>query len=988
MPFQIVLQTYKQNRGLINSFTAGPDQLVLCENIINLEATVDGNLFGHTIEWEQIAGNPVTLLNPNTLTPSYVEVDTTEKTFRFYIDRGTVFEQFDDITVFSKPVSNTTYQQGKTKFRKFLEVDEVECSSIQASFTTTAPPPITFSGNGPDTLSNLVIDWDLPPDLVKRPYLEELNLQIGGYQIPDPTIMYTMDEVIDTETIIDERGNFNAPNNGNGTFVAGKEGNAIDFSGVSADYLNLTGALGPAIGDFALSFWLELDASGTRTILTLNSTPGTRATLSLNGSQLLYQFYISNAQPGRIEPPVGVVGNGYHHIVFMRTGSTIGLYVDNVSYTSPDTDISNASVFPMVEFLLGALTTSNPFPTNGRYDALRVYDRGLTPAEINQLFIEFDGGGFSEPVGPINHYTFNNVVSNVIFDNQDNIDSTFLGTFTAAPGIDGNAFSFDGTTNRMLLAEPFDTNPTAFSVSCWSQKPPSGVSKSDNFFSHRETSGGSYIVFSEYQSKLIIYLKDDIGTVTQIETASTFDLSTQLNHIVFIFRTDGNCEIWLNGVQEISQPYSSLNGHTSNLQEIGGFSFPGVSIPVRMQGELDQYRLYNHALSSSEVAALYNEFETVSPITSDSFTTVASYEQTDTQEFTAATPYPSAVVTAGPLSYWRFEEASGSTLNDTINGTNNGNIINSPTLGSPPLIYTGNSITFNGTTHNVQTSNPYDHVQQSGVFSLIGWIKLNNYSADKQNVICGTNLGTNVTNNGFAFYYENRISEGSPNSLRFLFSVGSVDTILLSANGVITDSQPHFVAVTGDGANLYMYVDGIEVAQTPIVSLSVGSSCHSFDISNAYDCDISNYRPASGFEGRLDELAIFDKTLDTAQILELFYSGKYDVLNFYRVETNFNIADNEFTTYSCVVDFSTLEIPNTCVTDDTYTGYSQGSSKSSVVRFTNNNISEIDDFSYQQSTPIISRVNFDNISIEEIDNSSYQQNTPLINITRFAPTST
>lgn len=57
MPFQISLHTNVKSRGVINSFNAGTDTYDTCAAEITLTATVDGSLGGHTILWEQVAGN-------------------------------------------------------------------------------------------------------------------------------------------------------------------------------------------------------------------------------------------------------------------------------------------------------------------------------------------------------------------------------------------------------------------------------------------------------------------------------------------------------------------------------------------------------------------------------------------------------------------------------------------------------------------------------------------------------------------------------------------------------------------------------------------------------------------------------------------------------------------------------------------------------------------------------------------------------------------
>ena len=104
MPFQVSFSTKSTPKGIINSFSAGPDQVVVCDTTVFLEAVVDGDLDGHTIIWEQVSGDPVIFNTPlNQFAINYTTANFQDKTFRFTIDKGTGIEQFDEVIMFSTP---------------------------------------------------------------------------------------------------------------------------------------------------------------------------------------------------------------------------------------------------------------------------------------------------------------------------------------------------------------------------------------------------------------------------------------------------------------------------------------------------------------------------------------------------------------------------------------------------------------------------------------------------------------------------------------------------------------------------------------------------------------------------------------------------------------------------------------------------------------------------------------------------------------------
>lgn len=151
MPFQISLHSNVKSRGVINSFNAGNDQYATCASEIILTATVDGNLGGHTIRWEQMSGDTqiVWLTPTNQLSATFAIVGggSSDRTFRFYIDKGTPLEQFDDVTAWGTPTETDSYVASNTPTPTNLDVAcrNIPCSSINL-VRTYGVTPATYPG--------------------------------------------------------------------------------------------------------------------------------------------------------------------------------------------------------------------------------------------------------------------------------------------------------------------------------------------------------------------------------------------------------------------------------------------------------------------------------------------------------------------------------------------------------------------------------------------------------------------------------------------------------------------------------------------------------------------------------------------------------------------------------------------------------------------------------------------------------------------------
>jgi beta-galactosidase len=69
----------------------------------------------------------------------------------------------------------------------------------------------------------------------------------------------------------------------------------------------------------------------------------------------------------------------------------------------------------------------------------------------------------------------------------------------------------------------------------------------------------------------------------------------------FVVDTTGG-RLYVDGAQKGSQPWTGLAGPVSTVQEVELGQYPGV---LGMPGAVDELRLYNRALSASEVLQLF-----------------------------------------------------------------------------------------------------------------------------------------------------------------------------------------------------------------------------------------------------------------------------------------------------------------------------------------------------------------------------------------------
>lgn len=235
-----------------------------------------------------------------------------------------------------------------------------------------------------------------------------------------------------------------------------------------------------------------------------------------------------------------------------------------------------------------------------------------------------------------------------------------------------------------------------------------------------------------------------------------------------------------------------------------------------------------------------------------------------------ATPlpgYPQAVLSAGPVAYWRFDETGGNTAADSAGafpGTLTGNGATFTRCG-----ISGNAISLNraaGGLVNMGTSVPGF---TSGDYSIMLWVKntetvrdtipLAKHTANSQN---GYFVALNQNDNG-----------GALNKATFVAGAERVAQAPTSTSSV-NDGQWHqIVAVFRAGGTHSIHVDG-SAAQASTPSLAIPGNSAPFLIGGVAQGAV----PTAYYTGLVDEVALFDRALSNAEIATLYQAASEAVI--------------------------------------------------------------------------------------------------------------
>jgi Concanavalin A-like lectin/glucanases superfamily len=260
------------------------------------------------------------------------------------------------------------------------------------------------------------------------------------------------------------------------TLIADRMGNAnsaYSFNGLS-NYISCSNANYQLVNAMSLSVWVKLSGTTTAAAQYLISKGndgqgGFNLDFYNNTGQFYGGFGIGSANVVQCTTLYPLPHPSWHHIVFTYDGSNMKLYNDNIlTATQPHSQ----SIGAATDLLLFGkhLFFAFPYYTNGNLDDIAMYNRALTPCEIQALY--YAGTGVSTALNFLNDTTFAcglsaNVTPNASFSsyawstgaNSSSITVNSNGTY-ACTVTDANGCLYIDSTYVSLLNAQIQQNDT------------------------------------------------------------------------------------------------------------------------------------------------------------------------------------------------------------------------------------------------------------------------------------------------------------------------------------------------------------------------------------------------------------------------------------------------------------------------------------------------------------------------------------------------
>jgi len=298
---------------------------------------------------------------------------------------------------------------------------------------------------------------------------------------------------------------------------------------------------------------------------------------------------------------VSVLRDYWIHLIQVHRAGLITTYYTNPDGSRSTCSFSQGDFSPLTNNLrIGISSTGSEF--DGLIDDVRVYNRGISAAEVDQLFDQTNAKmntsvskGLAGPgSGLVGWWTFDgpDVAGGTIRDRsgQGNHGSA-IGISTStffSLGKMGQALKFDGANDFIDVP---DNTYSDLSVCAWI--------KHDSFALDSTIVGGGGIsdFFIVYVSTGLVAVYDGVGYRF---AATVMKPGVWYQACMTYIGSTKELSIYMDGVRE----YNNVGTATYNNGTISRIGYNGS---YYFQGNMDDVRVYNRALSPDEIRKLYNQ---------------------------------------------------------------------------------------------------------------------------------------------------------------------------------------------------------------------------------------------------------------------------------------------------------------------------------------------------------------------------------------------
>ena len=629
------------------------------------------------------------------------------------------------------------------------------------------------------------------------------------YNQGKPVAQWDMDEGSGS-VINDKSGNGNDGTLVNGTtWAQGKHGTALSFDGVD-DYVSVPNSSDldiTADESFSYSLWLKTTSTGCSSCHFLIKYSPDGYSLHFNGGGI--RALVNDSDEQILSPSYQINDGNWHYVevVFDRSTDYMSLYVDGIarSQTNIETIGSLSNLQPLS--LMRYTTTY----VNGQIDEVKIYDYARTEEEIRLDY----NAGLATHLGPsgktcsedpagcmdfglAGHWDMDEGSGSILNDKSGNNNSCSLVNGPVwSKGKTGSALYFDGENDYA------DCNTAANDIS--------SVTGTVELWAKAD-SGGGFPFHSNANTRTYIYRGVSGFSVSKGDPMVSINFPNtpigEWHHLVLTWDA-GVFWGYQDGVLIDSKNFSSSS--VASTVRIGQHGSGGKN--NSFDGDIDDVRIYNRALSEEEVRYHYNQGK--------------------------------------PVGYWAFDEGEGTRAFDVSGNNNTGVLTNGPTWVEGKR---GSALSFDGVDDYVGCGTD-SSLNITGAVTVGAWV----------NPADDTNNRTILAKE----HYDNKLGyllhQKAGVSWMFRLYDGTSQYEVTKTKSVDLNEWQYIVG-TYDGMTMKLYKNGVKIASSGVVPSLIATTGEPLWIG-------SRSTAFQFFNGQIDEVKVYNYARTAEQIMQDYNAG-------------------------------------------------------------------------------------------------------------------
>ena len=426
-------------------------------------------------------------------------------------------------------------------------------------------------------------------------------------------------------------------------------------------------------------------------------------------------------------------------------------------------------------------------------------------------------------------------------------------TSSPAAGKIGQALNFDGVDDYVNVNDSSSLDVTgALTASVWFKMNNNPVTQSEGLVAKFRSQTGftnqrAYMIVVETTGFIGATISSDGTNVPDSTSASATgaidraDGKWHLATIVFIPST--SLTLYVDGVQEaqdtVSVPASIFN---SPAPLWIGLTFNSTDAERYATALIDETRIYNRALTPSEVEGLFNS---------------------GAAKFNVS---PTKYLTSGLVGYWTMDGKNtnwgSNTTNDLSGNNNTGTMTNMSTTSSPTAGKIGRALNFDGVDDYVQT--PITDLNFSG--GTVSWWQKSN-RAFNDNAAIQAPWGQMTNGNIIPEFTAQKFTDG--NWYVGWNRSGDNDRVSIAATAANwpQNTWSYYTFTWVSGGDSVLYQNGVQIG-SKIGGTTVSTIVDNFVIGR------QGRTHSAFFDGLIDEVRVYNRALSVDEIQSLYNSGR------------------------------------------------------------------------------------------------------------------